>query len=80
MLAAVREARRLKAAVVVAASPIASDTAEALVRAEADVVITLDIAVNLDSVGEWYDDFDQVRDSEVLELLVGWRLAEEPVT
>jgi putative phosphoribosyl transferase len=78
MLAAVREARRLKAAVVVAAAPIASDTAEALVRAEADAVITLDIAVNLGSIGDWYDDFEQVTDSEVHELLVGSRLAEDP--
>jgi predicted phosphoribosyltransferase len=78
MLAAVREARRLKAPVVVAAAPIASDSAEALVRAEANTVIALDIAVNLSSVGEWYDNFEQVADSEVCELLARSALTEAP--
>jgi len=80
MLAAVREARRLKATVVVAAAPIASDNAEALLRTEADTVITLDIAVNLSSVGEWYDDFEQVADSEVCELLAHSALAAGSLT
>jgi predicted phosphoribosyltransferase len=76
MLAAVREARRLKAAIVVAAAPVTSGNAEALVCAEADDVVTLHIAVDLSSVGEWYDDFEQVGDSEVCELLYGSGLAE----
>ena len=80
MLAAIREARRLKAAVVVVAAPIASDNAEALVRAEADTVVTLDIATNLFSVGDWYEDFEQVSDSAVLELLAGTDLPNTRVT
>jgi putative phosphoribosyl transferase len=69
MIAAVREARRLHASAVVAASPITSDSAEALVRAEADALITLKVAVSLSSVGAWYFDFDQVSDSEVCDFL-----------
>jgi putative phosphoribosyl transferase len=69
MIAAVREARRLHAASVVVAAPITSDSAEALVRAEADALITLKIAVFLSSVGDWYVDFDQVSDSEVCGIL-----------
>jgi len=80
MLAAIREARRLQAAVVAADTPIASDSAEALVRAEADTMVTLDVAVDLSSVGEWYDDFEQVADSEVCELLAHSALAEAPLT
>jgi len=80
MLAAIREARRLKAPVVVAAAPVASDSAEALVRAEADSVITLHSAAGLFSVGAWYEDFEQVADSEVCELLARFPPAEAPLT
>ena len=80
MLAAVREARRLKAAVVVAAAPIASDSAEALVRGEADSVITLRGAAGMFSVGAWYEDFEQVGDSEVCELLARFAPSEAPLT
>jgi len=71
MLAAVREARRLKAATVVAAAPVTSGDAQTLLCAEADHMVTLCIAGDLSSVGEWYDDFEQVSDSDVCELLAG---------
>jgi predicted phosphoribosyltransferase len=69
MLAAVREANRLGAARVLVAAPVASDNAHALVRAEADEVIVLRIEPHLSSVGEWYEDFSQVEDDQVCELL-----------
>lgn len=69
MLAAVREANRLGAARVLVAAPVASDNAHALVRAEADEVIVLRIEPHLSSVGEWYEDFSQVQDDQVCELL-----------
>jgi putative phosphoribosyl transferase len=69
MLAAIREANRLAAARVLVAAPVASDNAHALVRAEADEVIVLRIEPHLASVGEWYEDFSQVEDAEVCELL-----------
>ena len=77
MLAAVREANRLGAARVLAATPVASDNGHALVRAEADEVITLRIEPHLSSVGAWYDDFDQVEDAEVCELLARSRAADK---
>ena len=80
MLAAVREARRLKAKVVLVAAPVASDNAEALVRAEADATIVLEISVELTSVGAWYEDFSQVGDSEVCELLARSRPALKPLS
>jgi putative phosphoribosyl transferase len=68
-LAAVREARRLGAASIVVAAPVASDNAEALVRAQADKTIILNISAELSSVGAWYEDFRPVEDAEVCELL-----------
>ena len=76
MLAAVREANRLGAARVLVAAPVTSDTGHALVRAEADEVIALRIEPHLSSVGAWYDDFNQVQDSEVCELLARSRGAD----
>lgn len=76
MLAAVREARRLQAQNVLVAAPVASDSAEALVRAEVDDSVVLEISASLSSVGEWYDDFSQVEDSEVCELLARSRRGE----
>ncbi len=75
MIAAVREARRLKAEIVSVATPVASDDAEALVRAEADKTIVLKISVELSSVGAWYDDFSPIEDSEVCRLLAQCRPA-----
>lgn len=69
MLAAIREAKRLSAARVVVAVPVASDSGYALTRAEADEVVALEIEPHLSAVGEWYEDFSQVEDSEVCELL-----------
>ncbi|MBS0421219.1 MAG: phosphoribosyltransferase [Proteobacteria bacterium] len=75
MLAAVREANRLGASRVIVAAPVASDAGHALVRAEADEVIALRIEPRLSSVGAWYDDFTQVEDFEVCELLARCRAA-----
>ena len=69
MLAAVREANRLEASRVIVAAPVASDSGHALVRAEADDVIVLRIEPHLSSVGAWYEDFTQVEDFAVCELL-----------
>jgi predicted phosphoribosyltransferase len=73
MLAAVREARRAGAASVIAAAPIATGEAAALVEAEADAVVVVGMPDNLLSIGEWYGDFDQVGDAEVCALLAGRR-------
>lgn len=69
MLAAVRAARNAGAASVIVAAPVASDEASALIAAEADELVLLEIPSELHSVGEWYFDFTQVEDAEVRALL-----------
>ncbi|MEU9211525.1 phosphoribosyltransferase family protein [Streptomyces sp. NPDC048415] len=69
--AALRHLRRQDPARLVLAVPVgAPRTADAL-RVEADDVICLHQPRNLVSVGQWYDDFGQVSDDEVLEVLRG---------
>lgn len=69
MLAAIRAARKAGATRVVAVAPVASDEAAALTRHEADDTLYLKIPAHLDSVGEWYDDFHQLDDADVCDLL-----------
>ncbi|MDW8259389.1 MAG: archease, partial [Gammaproteobacteria bacterium] len=69
MRAAVRAARRSGAQRVIVAVPIASREACALLRGEADEVIALETPADFFAVGQGYVDFDQVEDSEVIELL-----------
>lgn len=76
MLAAVRAARKAGAASVVVAAPIASDEASALVAGEADATVILKTPAYLVSIGQWYDNFNQVQDAEVCALLE--RLREMP--
>jgi predicted phosphoribosyltransferase len=75
MLAAVRAARKAGAASVVVAAPVASDDAVALVGAEADEMVILNVPRDLTSVGMWYENFAQVEDSKVRALLERARLA-----
>lgn len=69
MLAALRAARQAGGKTIVAAAPVASPRAAALVRAEADVTVILETPQALLAVGEWYQRFDQLEDEEVCRLL-----------
>ena len=69
MLAAVRAARKGGAARVVVAAPVASEEAVSMIGAECDELVILLVPALLRAVGEWYEDFDQVEDSEVGRLL-----------
>jgi putative phosphoribosyl transferase len=69
MIAAVRAARKAGAARVVVATPVASDEAAALVAGEADNCIILQIPIHLSAIAEWYQEFEQVEDREVCNLL-----------
>lgn len=69
MLAAVRAAGRAGAARVVVAVPVCSPEAHRLVAAEADEVFALQVPPDFAAVGEWYRQFDQVTDAEVVRLL-----------
>jgi putative phosphoribosyl transferase len=69
MLAALRAARQMGAARIIAAAPVASQEAATLVAAEADEVVMLKIPPALFSIGAWYEDFEQLEDAEVIRLL-----------
>lgn len=69
MLAAVRAARKAGAAAIVVAAPVASPEAADLIGAEADRVVILETPALLSSIGQWYENFEQLGDSEVLRLL-----------
>jgi predicted phosphoribosyltransferase len=76
MVAAVRAARKAGAASVVVAAPVASDSAVALVGAEADQLAILEIPPFLLSIGAWYANFEQIEDAEVCALLERGRRTE----
>lgn len=69
MHAAVTALRTLGPARIVIATPVASREAEAMLRAVADAFVCAYLPVQLYSVGQWYDDFSQTTDAEVLHLL-----------
>jgi len=71
MLAAVRAARHAGAAAVLAAAPVGSTEAAALLDCEADEVVIPKIPRCLRAIGEWYEQFSQVTDKEVREILDG---------
>lgn len=68
-LAAVRALRRRGAGRIVVAVPVGSPGAVAMLREAADEVVCHTIPRELISVGNWYEDFSQVSDAEVLALL-----------
>jgi len=69
MLAAVRAAREAGAATIVVAAPVASAEATELVAPEADHVIILQTPWQMSAIGSWYEDFEQLEDRTVCELL-----------
>jgi putative phosphoribosyl transferase len=68
-LVAVQAARALGAAEVVVAAPVAAPEARDAVAAAADQVIVLAAPARFWAVGEWYTDFRQTDDAEVIRLL-----------
>jgi putative phosphoribosyl transferase len=69
MLAAVRAARKAHAAAVVVAAPVASREAADLLSAESDSVVILQAPEALYAIGDWYQHFEQLEDTEVTRLL-----------
>jgi len=69
MLAAVRAARQAGATAIVAAAPVTSAEALGLIRAEADEVVVVQVPRLLFAIGEWYEQFEQLEDTEVSRLL-----------
>ncbi|HKP98079.1 MAG TPA: phosphoribosyltransferase, partial [Fibrobacteria bacterium] len=69
MRAAILGLRRRNAAGIVVALPVASRQAVADIRKDADELICPLAPEPFQAVGQWYDDFSQVRDEEVAERL-----------
>ncbi len=69
MRAAIAALRTLEPAFIVVAVPVASREAAAAMRQEADAFLCACLPVELYSVGQWYEDFSQTTDAEVLDLL-----------
>lgn len=69
MVAAVRYARNAGAHEVIVAVPVGSSEGCERLQSEADECICLTVEQPFHAVGEWYQDFHQVSDAEVLELL-----------
>jgi putative phosphoribosyl transferase len=67
--AALRSLRAAQAGYLVLAAPVASPTAAAAMRQEADQVVILAAPRRFASVGEWYRSFGQLTDADVLALL-----------
>jgi len=67
--AAVLGARKLGAARVLVATPVASDTAVERLRQVADEVVALHVDPGFEAVGCYYEVFDQTSDEEVLAAL-----------
>ena len=75
-LAACRVARALGAARVVLAVPVASRSAIEALRSAADEIVCLETPAQFRAVGEWYDDFSQTTDDEVVAILA--RSSQQP--
>ena len=69
MRAACRVARAAQAEQVVVATPVAPVTTVANLRADADDVVVLSMPARFGAIGQFYRDFTQTSDDEVLRLL-----------
>src|SRR5579859_7247151 len=69
MRVAVAALRQREPARIVVAVPVAARSVCAQLEQEADEVVCLSAPLDLDAVGQWYDDFSQTSDGEVVELL-----------
>lgn len=69
MRAAIEALRRLDTSQVVVAVPVASEDAWQIMFELADLAVCLQVEADFTSVGEWYEEFPQVTDEEVIELL-----------
>lgn len=69
MLVAIRMIRKLEAKKIIVATPVIAPEAESLLKKEADRVVAIMIPPDFRGVGQFYDDFHQIPDEEVIELL-----------
>lgn len=67
--AAVKWCKAKKAKNIIAALPVTSREAASRIRPEVDMLVTLEEPKEFDAVGQYYREFPQVTDEEVIELL-----------
>jgi predicted phosphoribosyltransferase len=68
-LVAIQFVREMGASKIVIAAPICSDSAELVIKRESVDLVCISEPSPFKSVGQWYDDFTQVRDEEIIPLL-----------
>jgi predicted phosphoribosyltransferase len=69
MIAALRAVRAQQPAKLIAAAAVASPSAARQIAAEADEMICLEVPADFYAVGQFYEDFSQVSDAEVVAIL-----------
>ncbi len=69
MLAAIRAVKKLGPKKVIAAVPVAAEPTCRRLEGEAEQVVCMHTPGQFSSVGQWYEDFPQVSDEEVTELM-----------
>jgi putative phosphoribosyl transferase len=69
LMAAIQALRRMKPAAIVLATPVAPSSTYDRLRREVDEVVCVDMPEPFYGVGQFYLDFSQVSDEEVIELL-----------
>lgn len=79
MTAAVDALRKLGATRIIAAVPVASDSACDLIHHRADECVCLQVPQPFYGVGYWYEDFHDVSDAEVMAVLADHPPAAQPV-
>jgi hypothetical protein len=69
MIAALRAVRAQQPAKLIAAAAVASPSAARQIAAKADEVVCLEVPEDFYAVGQFYEDFSQVSDAEVVAIL-----------
>jgi putative phosphoribosyl transferase len=80
MLAAVRATRQENPSRIIVAVPVGPLESCSLLSGEADEVICLSMPAPFFAVGQWYDDFEQTSDEEVVQHLRDARQRQEALT
>ena len=68
-LAALKSLRQQRPAQLILAAPVAPPGTAARLRRFADKLVVLDTPLSFSAVGQFYDDFGQTSDEEVIELM-----------
>lgn len=80
MLAALQTVRQQNPASIIIAVPVGAPDACSMLRSKVDSVVCVEMPEWFNAVGQWYDDFRQTNDQEVMQLLRrAWHIDVEPV-